>query len=47
MFLAMNKDEEDGERILATKLGDDIDRLNNAARRILELPKKELDALKT
>ncbi len=46
MFLAMNKDEEDGERILATKLGDDIDRLNNAARRILELPKKELDALK-
>lgn len=45
-FLAMAKGENDGECMLATKLSPDLARLNNVAKRILELPKRKLDALK-
>jgi signal transduction histidine kinase len=45
LFLAMSKPEEDGEHALALRLKDDILRLNNVAKRILELPKRKLDAL--
>jgi hypothetical protein len=45
LFLAMAKAEGSGERTLALKLEDDMLRLNAVAKRILELPKKKLDAL--
>ena len=43
LFIAST--QEDGERTLALKLEKDMERLKNVAKRILELPKRNLDVL--
>lgn len=43
LFIASTQD--DGERTLALKLEKDMERLKNVAKRILELPKRNLDVL--
>ena len=43
LFIAST--QEDGERALALKLEKDMERLKNVAKRILELPKRNLDVL--
>lgn len=45
LFLAETQNESDGERSLALKLQEDMKRLKNVAKRILELPRRNLDAL--
>jgi len=47
LYLAMCRDEKDGEHALAHKMKNDLERLNTVAKRLLELPKKKLDALES
>jgi hypothetical protein len=47
LFLAANREQADGERVLAFELSEEIGRLNAVATRLLELPKLQLDALRT
>jgi GAF domain-containing protein len=46
-LLYLARSEGQGERELALKLTDDVNRLNDVAARLLRLPKEKLDALKS
>jgi GAF domain len=45
LFIAESQEGGDGERALALKLEKDMERLQTVAKRILELPKRNLDVL--
>ena len=47
LFLAMGRDIGDAGRTLAAALNEDVTRLNAVASRLLSLPRKQLDALKS
>ena len=47
LFLAMGRDVGDAGRTLAAALNEDVTRLNAVASRLLSLPRKQLDALKS